>query len=222
MRDIPTEAIILATGWGWAWLAQMVACAVAIVGFVIAHRGAHSGWLLASLAGIVLVVTPAATGHAIGSDEALFAVPADILHVLAGSAWLGTLAVILIVGIGAAAKTPGAVSLGARVAAMIHVFSPMALICGATVVATGVVASLLHLEPFSALWMTQYGKVLIVKLACVALLFSVGAWNWRQVKPSLGGDDGVKALRLSARIELTVAAIVLLVTAFLVALPLPG
>jgi len=177
--------------------------------------------LLAALAAIVLVVTPAATGHAIGSDEALVAVPADIIHVLAGSTWLGTLAVTLIVGIGAAAKTPGTTSIGQRVAVMIRVFSPLALICGATVVATGVVASILHLESFSAFWTSQYGKVLIVKLACVALLFAVGAWNWRRVKPNLGGDEGVKALRFSAKIELSVAATVLIVTAFLVALPLP-
>ena len=221
MRDVPPETIVFATGWGWAWLAQMLACAVAVVAFAIAVRGARTGWLLGALAAIVLVVTPAATGHAIGSDEAVFAVPIDVVHVLAGSTWLGTLAVILIVGIGAAAKTPGTVPLGARVAAMIRVFSPMALICGATIVATGVAASLLHLEPLSALWTSWYGKVLIVKLAMVALLFAVGAWNWRRVKPSLGGDEGVKALRFSARVELSVAAAVLMVTAFLVALPLP-
>jgi copper transport protein len=221
MRDVPPQAIVFATGWGLAWLAQLLACIVAVVGFAIAHRGARSGWLLAGLAAFVLVVTPAATGHAIGSDEALVAVPADIIHVLAGSAWLGTLAVILIVGIGAAGKTPGTVPLGARVATMVRVFSPFALICGGSVVASGVVASLLHLEPFSALWTSQYGQVLMVKLASVALLFAVGAWNWRRVKPSLGGDEGVKALRFSAKIDLSVAAAGLMVTAFLVALPLP-
>ena len=221
IQDVSPDAIVFATGWGWAWLAQMLACVIAVVAFAIAVRGARTGWLLGALAAIVLVVTPAATGHAIGSDEAVFAVPIDVVHVLAGSTWLGTLALILIVGIGAAAKTPGTIPLGARVAAMIRVFSPMALICGATIVATGVAASLLHLEPLSALWTSWYGKVLIVKLAMVALLFAVGAWNWRRVKPSLGGDEGVKALRLSARIELTVAAMVLAVTAFLVALPLP-
>jgi len=221
MREVPPEAIVFATGWGWAWCAQMLACLLAVLGFAIAHRGPRNGWSLAALAAIVLVVTPAATGHAIGSDEALFAVPVDIVHVLAGSTWLGTLAVILIVGIGAAAKTPGTLSLGARVAVMINAFSPLALICGATIVASGVVASLLHLEPLSTLWTSWYGKVLIVKLACVSLLFAVGAWNWRRVKPSLGGDEGVKALRFSAKVELSVAAAVLMVTAFLVALPLP-
>jgi copper transport protein len=221
MRDIPPKAILFATGWGWAWSAQMVACLLAIVGFAIAHRGTRSGWPMAALAGVVLSVTPAATGHAIGSDEALFSVPLDVLHVLAGSTWLGTLAVILIVGIGSAGKTPGTVTIGARVAAMINAFSPVALICGGIIVATGAIASLLHLEPLSSLWTSSYGKVLLVKLAFVVLLFVVGAWNWRRIKPNLGGDEGVSALRFSAKIELSVAAMVLMVTAFLVALPLP-
>jgi len=221
MRDIPPEVILFATGWGWAWSAQMVACLIAVVGFALAHRGTRNGWPLVALAASVLIVTPAATGHAIGSDQALFAVPLDILHVLAGSSWFGTLSVILIVGIGAAAKTPGTITVGSRVATMINAFSPLALLCGATVVATGVIASLLHLEPLSRLWTSGYGKVLIIKVLLVSLLFVVGAWNWRRVKPSLGGDEGVKALRLSARVELAVSALVLAVTAVLVALPLP-
>ncbi len=221
MRDVPPEAILLTTGWGWAWSVQMVACLIAVAAFVIAHRGTGQGWSLAELAAALLAVTPAATGHAIGSDEALFAVPIDVVHILAGCIWVGTLAVILIVGIGAATKTPGTVSLGTRVATMINAFSPLALGCGAAIVATGGVASLIHLEPFSSLWTSTYGKVLIVKLALVSLLFVVGAWNWRRVKPTLGGDEGVEALRLSARVELAVSALVLAVTAVLVALPLP-
>jgi copper transport protein len=221
MRDMPPETILFATGWGWAWSAQLIACLIAIAGFAIAHRGTRSGWPLAALAALVLAVTPAATGHAIGSAQAFVTVPLDVLHVIAGSTWLGTLAVILIVGIGSAAKTPGTVSLGARVAAMINAFSPVALICGGTVVATGAIASLFHLQPLSGLWTSWYGRVLLVKMALVVLLFVVGAWNWRRIKPSLGGDEGVTALRLSAKVEVSVAAMVLSVTAFLVALPLP-
>ena len=221
MREMPPETILFATGWGWAWSAQLIACLVAIAGFAIAHRGTRSGWPVAALAALVLAVTPAATGHAIGSDRALVTVPLDVLHVIAGSTWLGTLAVILIVGIGSAAKTPGTVSLGARVAAMINAFSPVALVCGGTIVATGAIASLLHLQPVSGLWTSWYGRVLLVKLAFVVLLFVVGAWNWRRIKPSLGGDEGVTALRFSAKVEVSVAAMVLMITAFLVALPLP-
>ncbi len=56
MRDVPPEAIVFATGWGWAWLAQMLACIIAIVGFAIAHRGARNGWSLAAVAAIVFAL----------------------------------------------------------------------------------------------------------------------------------------------------------------------
>jgi copper transport protein len=223
MRDVAARTILFATSWGWAWLAEITACVIAVVAFAAAHRvGNNRGsWTLAAICALTLAVTPALTGHAIGSDDAIFAVPLDGLHVLAGSAWLGTLAMILFVGVGVAAKAPGAISIGSRVAALINAFSPLALVCGGVVVATGIAASLLHLSPISRLWTSTYGMTLIVKLALVSLLFSLGAWNWRRVKPNLGGDEGVIALRFSAKLELTASILVLAVTAFLVALPLP-
>jgi putative copper export protein len=128
---------------------------------------------------------------------------------------------ILLVGIGAAAKAPGSVSIGSRVATLVNAFSSLALVCGGAVVATGIATALLHVSPISRLWTSTYGMTLIVKLALVSLLFSLGAWNWRRVKPNLGGDEGVVALRFSAKLELIASVLVLAVTAFLVALPLP-
>ena len=221
ISDVPLGTMLLHTGWGGAWLAQMLACLVAIIAFRIAHRGRHAGWRSALVCALVLAATPALTGHAIGSDEALFAVPLDILHVLAGSVWVGTLSMIVFVGIGAAAKTPGTIGLGTRVAGMINRFSPIALICGGTVMATGVIASLLRLRPLSRLWTSGYGVTLIVKLAFVVLLFVVGAWNWRRIKPTLGIDAALPPLARSARLELLTGAMVLAVTAILVAMALP-
>lgn len=221
MNTVPVSAIVFDTGWGRAWIAQLAAALIAIMAFKTAHTDKDSGWSIAAICAIVVAITPSLTGHAIGSDEALVNVPLDVLHVLAGSVWLGTLAVIIIVGIGAALKTPGTIGAGARVASMINAFSPIALTCGATIVASGLVVSVLRLRPLSTLWTSGYGKVLIVKLGLVGLLLALGAWNWRRVKPTLGGDEGLEALRRSARLELTAGAMVLAVTAFLVAVALP-
>lgn len=221
MHDVPLTVILFHTGWGWAWLVQMSACLVAIVAFRAAHRATHAGWRPALLCALILAATPAFSGHAFASDQALFAVPLDILHVLAGSVWLGTLSVIVFIGIGAAAKKPGTIGLGTRVAGMINSFSSMALVCGGTVVATGVIVSLLRLRPLSRLWTSGYGVTLMVKLALVVLLFAVGAWNWRRIKPSLGMDAAVPPLIRSARRELLTGAMVLAVTAVLVAMAQP-
>ena len=221
MSNVSGSTIMLDTGWGWASIAQLAAALLAIVAFRIAHTNKDSGWSIAAICAIVVSITPALTGHAIGSDQAVINVPLDVLHVLAGSVWLGTLAVIVIVGIGAALKTPGTTSPGTRVAAMINAFSPIALVCGATIVTSGIIVSLLRLHPLRTLWTSGYGKVLILKLGLVGLLFALGAWNWRRVKPRLTFDEGLPALRQSARLELTAGAMVLAVTAFLVAMALP-
>jgi len=104
---------------------------------------------------------------------------------------------------------------------MINAFSPIALTCGGLIVFTGVIASLYHLEPLSALWTTPYGATLLFKLFFVALLFAAGAWNWRRMKPRLTGDDAISPMRSSATLELLLASVVLGITAILVALELP-
>jgi putative copper export protein len=221
MHEVPLRTMLLETTWGIAWLVQMIACVVAAAAFAFAHRGSRSAWSLAALCALLLSATPALTGHAASSDEAFITVPVDIAHVLAGSAWLGTLAIILLVGIAAAAKTPDENPVGVKVALLVNAFSPIALVCGAVMVATGVATALMHLQPISKLWRSTYGMTLVVKLALVSLLFTLGAWNWRRVKPNLGGDEGVLALRFSAKLELAASVLVLAITAFLVALPLP-
>ena len=61
----------------------------------------------------------------------------------------------------------------------------------------------------------------MLKLLFVVFLFGAGAWNWRRIKPRLTTDEAVVPLRKSAALELSIAAIVLAVTAVLVALELP-
>lgn len=225
MPDIPMTSILFGSSWGRMLFAQLVVAALAGVGFRLAHRAAQSsranGWRLALVSALVLGAIPALSGHAIGGNRAPLAVPADIIHVIVGSAWLGTLLVIVIVGIPAALKTPDALRPGARVAAMINAFSPLALMCGGIVVATGIGSSVIRVPRLDALWTTPYGVVLSLKLMFVALLFLAGAWNWRRMKPRLTGDDAVGPLRSSASLELILAGAVLAITSFLVALEPP-
>ena len=50
----------------------------------------------------------------------------------------------------------------------------------AAVVPFGVITVWRHLKYLSALWTTPYGYALLLKLALVAAVFSLGAWNWRR------------------------------------------
>ena len=88
-------------------------------------------------------------------------------------------------------------------------------------VLTGAATAWLHLRRFSALWMTSYGIALAVKLVLVLIVISLGAWNWRRVRPSLGDEGSEATIRRSARLELTFAVFVLVATSVLVTLPSP-
>lgn len=224
MPDVSLRTMMLGSLWGWSVLIEMIAPIVAALAFRMAQRSAkgHPGnaWLIALAAAASLAIAPSLGSHASAGRSAWLAVPVDAVHVAVGSMWLGTLAVIVIVGMSATLKTPDDVRPGERVAAMINIFSPLALTCGGAVVATGVGSSVLRLPAIEALWTTPYGVALLLKLVFVGLLFGAGAWNWKRMKPRLTGDDA-GPLRSSASLELLMAAVVLGITAILVALELP-
>ena len=92
----------------------------------------------------------------------------------------------------------------------------------ATIVAiTGITTAWLNLKRLSSLWTTSYGIALVGKLIFVVIVVVLGAWNWRRVRPSLGGEGSEEIIRRSATMELTFAAFVLVATSVLVSLPSP-
>jgi copper resistance protein D len=193
---------------------QVVMGALALIGFALATFAGKPGWVLAALA----VLGGALRAAFFGQWERLV----NPLHVLAGGLWLGTLFVLVFAGLGSVfASALPAERRGALVAAWVNAFSPLAL-CSAAMLATfGVITAWRHLKRLDALWTTPYGYALIVKLCIVAAVLAIGAWNWRRVKPGLGGEPAARRLERSARSELAVAALVLAVTAILVSLPSP-
>jgi len=222
MPDVSLGEMLFDSAWGVSLLLQIAGSVAAIISFYYAHKSPNkNAWFAAMLASLALGVSPALSSHASTTPQPAISLIADIIHVFAGSAWLGNLAVIMIVGISAALKTPDSIRPGSRVASMINAFSPIALTCGGLIVFTGVIASVYHLKPFNTLWTTPYGAALLFKLFFVALLFAAGAWNWRRMKPRLTGDDAISPMRSSATLELLLAGVVLGITAILVALELP-
>ena len=96
------------------------------------------------------------------------------------------------------------------------VFSPVALVAAGVLVATGTVASFVHVESVGALFSTTYGRLLLTKVALVLAVMVLGAINWRRLTPRLleAGDGDV--LRRNAARELVIAQLVIVVTALLV------
>jgi copper transport protein len=210
--------MIRKTMWGGGWLLQLVGIVLAAVGFHRA-RGSPAWWPLAACGAVVAAFSPAFSGHAASAPTLrTLAIATDGLHVLAASSWLGTLSIVLIAGLGAATRqAPGA--RGPLVRSLINAYSPLALASAGVAAATGVFAAWLHVGTVPNLWSTRYGIILLGKLAILGIVALTGFYNWRVVRPRLGADEATTRLQRSARVEVAVAVLVLLVTAVLVATP---
>jgi uncharacterized membrane protein len=193
---------------------RLAMLALAFIGFAAVRAAPKAGWLLALIGVLFTVLQPLYTGRTAGKVNAV--------HILAASTWLGTLLVLTIVGIrGVIGRVPGGSPRSRLVADLVHSFSPLALTAASIVALTGATTAWLHLKRISALYTTSYGKALIVKLILVAIVVSLGGWNWRRVRPTLGEPGTEGTIRRSSTMELTFAALVLIATAVLVTLPSP-
>ncbi|HWH50777.1 MAG TPA: CopD family protein [Gemmatimonadaceae bacterium] len=187
--------------------------ALALIGFLLAVLRVP-GWPLAAIG----VVVGSLRAGLLGKWSSLV----NPVHVLAAGLWIGTLFVMVVAGLSALlAHEPTRARRGAIAADMVNGFSPLALTMGGVVVLFGLITAWRHLHVLSNLWSTPYGITLIIKLCFVAGVFGLGAWNWRRQRPMLGGEPAAVAIRRSGTAELSVAVIVLIITAVLVSLPSP-
>ena len=143
------------------------------------------------------------------------------LHLLAGGLWIGTLAVLAITVIPRGVRRELGRNGSPSIAQVVARFSSLSLFAVALLVASGLVTAWRHLKYLSALWTTPYGYVLLAKLAMVAVVAALGAFNGRRVSPVLGAEGGASRLQRSSRAELVAAAVVLALTALLVSVPSP-
>ena len=208
---------LLGTTWGYAWIVQQAAAVVLAAAPNVVSRPRRGGrWTVLSGALVAAVaIAPAFQGHAIGAPElAVQAVVSDIAHLVAAGMWMGTLFVLVV------AVLPEADA--SQAAGLVQRFSPLALTGAATLGATGVFATWLHVRQLPLVWGSAYGQVLCVKLAIIAGVVGLGAVNWKRRSAQLAGAEGVPRLLSTARAELALGTVALLATAFLVATPLPG
>ena len=187
---------------------------LALIGLGLAAAGRRSGWPLA----LVGMVGASLTDILVGRWSHL----ANALHRLVGGLWLGTLFVLLVAGLGVVLRDQRARDRrGAIAADMVNGFSPLALTCGTVIVLSGLFTAWRHLNPLSSLWTTPYGYALLVKLCLVAVVFALGAWNWKRQRPTLGSEQAAHAIKRSSKAEVTAAGLVLAASAVLVSLPSP-
>ena len=217
--DRAALAATLGTRWGIGWWVGAAGIVVAAIGFVLVRRRRdETGWLVAAIGAAAIACSPALTGHASATPPVGLAIATDLAHVVAACAWLGTLLTLLFTALPLVrgTRSMAGIGSGALVASLVRAFHPIALTCAAVVVASGLVAAWLRLPTVASLWESSYGRILLIKLTFVAAVAILGAINWRRVLPTLGGDAAARRITRTASAELTIAALVLAVTAVLV------
>jgi putative copper export protein len=186
---------------------------LALIGYALAALRGALGWPIA----LVGVIAGALRLVFLGQWSRLV----NPVHSLAAGLWIGTLFVLVVAGLSSLFAHEPRGRRGPIAADMVNNFSPLALSMGGVVVTFGLITAWRHLHVLSNLWSTPYGYALIVKLLLAATVFSLGAWNWRRQRPTLGSEDASISIRRSSIAELTVATLVLIATAIVVSLPSP-
>jgi copper transport protein len=125
-------------------------------------------------AALVLLLTYAGTGHAVADPTPTAAVLADAAHLAAMSVWLGGMVMVLA---GLLRLAPAA-----EMVAALPRFSRLAFGAVAVLAGTGVYQALATVGTPSALWQTNYGRLLSVKVLAVVVILGAASASRRATR----------------------------------------
>lgn len=204
----PAAALLTATPWDAALaspllrtvLLSALAALAAGAALASARRGAA---VFALLAWALAALSYAASGHAANAPPRWLSTGAVFLHAAAAIYWTGALPPLLI-----SLRGPDA-------ALRLQRFSTLAIGAVLLLFVSGLLTIKAQAGELPALFATDYGAVLGVKLAAVAALLALAALNRLRLTPALrAGKPGAKrALARSIGAEILLAALILALAA---------
>ena len=213
-------SILGSTTWGTAWMVRALSLVMLLFALLLARRSVGAlrrvGLVTSVVAMAGIATGMSLSGHAAAVQSRTTAILYDAAHVLSAGAWIGTLALVLLVTL------PLLRSDAATALIAVRSFSVVAMGAVALMLASGVLSALNHVGTFDALWNSNYGKVLLFKVAIALVVMLLGARNQLRLRNDrVSGTDRVNSIARVGRIELLAALGVLLLTAILVATPTP-
>jgi len=155
-------------------------------------------------------------GHTVSKGFRPLHAVVNSVHLVAGSIWVGGIVMMAIVvwRRSRAGRPTGAAELALR-------FSPLATVSLVAVAAAGLVMAVMVMDSFGELTGTEWGRILLLKVAAVGLAGVGGAYNHFRLIPALDADPDDPALLDRVRSTISAEAILLvfvvIVTAALVA-----
>lgn len=174
---------------------------------VLAGQAARSDLLLVGGLSVVGLGTWSFTGHSIASPIPAISIAVNTVHVAAAAFWIGGLVVLAVFLLRLANER--------ELTALLPEWSRWAAFAVSALLLAGLVLAVVELGPPEALWATSYGRLLLVKLALVAVVIAVAGYSRRLVRQQLGAQRP-RAMRLAVGAEALVLALVLAVSSVLV------
>ncbi len=180
------------------------------------QSGASSS--LAVLGLVLLTIAHIFDGHTLSEGNRALTSFATAVHVIGGAVWGGGV-IMLAATLWNRRRDRApleAMELGIR-------FSILASVAAVVVGAAGMVLAWSILDSISSLWTTPWGRLLLIKLAVVALAGAMGFYNHRTLLPSavrsrsvIGSSPAGVRLRMAVGVEAMVMVTAIVVTALLV------
>jgi copper transport protein len=192
---LPPSRMLAPAAWraaaasSFGWTALLAAAALAL-GLPALRADRRAGLVLAAASLLCLGAALAASGHAAAAAPQMLMRPAVFLHALGIAGWAGALLPLAL-----ALQTQGGEAALARFSRRIPLVLALILISGAGL-------AIVQVERPAALVETAYGRVLLAKLALVALLLALAALNRFRLTGAAACAAGAKRLRLSIAAEI--------------------
>jgi copper transport protein len=139
---------------------------------------------LVGLGASYLALTPALAGHPSAQSPVWAFFPADVVHVLAASVWVGGLACLLLV-LPAATHRLEPSERSRLLLATLARFSPLALASVIAIALTGTLDAYIDVRSIHGLLHTTYGALILAKTALLLTLIGLGWANRERVLPAL-------------------------------------
>ena len=203
-QSVGAFAALRSSGSGQRELLRVGFALLALWALLLARRPG-----IAASCTILALVVSGAVGHP-SAIQPLFAIPAKVLHLLAGAMWLGGLLWIVL----ADRAHP-------RYADGVRRISTLALVAVLFIAATGLAQLALFLPAPAAVVSTPYGLLSLAKILGLLVLVAFGAYHRYRVLPRLASSivAGATALRVSVRGEIGVMLLVILIGGLLAYVP---
>jgi putative copper resistance protein D len=222
--------VLSQTTFGHDWLVRVVLTCLLAGAFVVfwstwqqpsVWLDAVTVMLAASFAGSL-----AWAGHAAGGlrSEGFIHPTADVLHLVAAAAWIGGLIPLALL---LAAAQNDTASLATTRQATLR-FSTLGIVSVGTLLITGSINTWYLAGSVSALTGTDYGQLLVVKIALFLAMAAIAMVNRLRLTPRLapqaigvGGCGTLRQLRRNSLIEFLAGTIIIIIVAILGTMP-PG